>query len=67
MTTACRHWWLLETASGPISVGRCKHCGETKEFRNSIEQLPAKRWTSATPLWLGKTKDATKWPVEEKG
>jgi len=32
----CRHWWLIETAKGQTSKGRCKLCEETREFRNSI-------------------------------
>lgn len=28
------HHWLIEEASGPLSPGRCKTCGATKEFKN---------------------------------
>lgn len=31
----CRHHWLIETPRGALSGGRCKLCGETREFRNS--------------------------------
>jgi hypothetical protein len=31
----CRHHWLIETPRGATSHGRCKVCGETREFRNS--------------------------------
>ena len=38
MTTApCPHYWIIETPDGPISPGRCRLCGEEKEFNNSIE------------------------------
>lgn len=31
----CCHYWIIETAKGPISKGVCKYCGEEKEFFNS--------------------------------
>ena len=37
MTTHCSHHWVIETANGPISVGRCRLCREEKEFSNSSE------------------------------
>ena len=35
-TETCPHWWLIETAQGPTSVGVCQLCQETREFKNSI-------------------------------
>jgi hypothetical protein len=32
---ACRHHWLIESPRGALSLGRCKICGEEREFRNS--------------------------------
>jgi len=32
----CRHWWLIETAKGQASEGKCKICGVVKHFRNTI-------------------------------
>lgn len=32
----CHHFWKIEQASGPTSVGLCKYCGATKEFYNSL-------------------------------
>ncbi len=34
-TGACRHHWIIETPQGALSSGRCKRCGEEREFRNS--------------------------------
>ena len=34
-TDACRHHWIIETPQGALSSGRCKRCGEEREFRNS--------------------------------
>ncbi len=31
----CRHHWVIETPRGALSNGRCKRCGEEREFRNS--------------------------------
>jgi hypothetical protein len=32
---ACRHHWIIDTPQGALSSGRCKRCGEEREFRNS--------------------------------
>jgi hypothetical protein len=31
----CQHHWVIETPRGSLSAGRCKRCGEQREFRNS--------------------------------
>ena len=31
----CRHHWVIAAPEGATSMGRCKVCGETREFRNS--------------------------------
>jgi len=33
--TGCRHYWIIEAASGPVSRGVCKFCGAEQEFQNS--------------------------------
>ena len=33
----CQHHWLIQAADGPTSVGVCRICGETKDFKNYIE------------------------------
>lgn len=35
----CRHHWVIDTPNGAVSGGRCKRCGERREFRNSSEDL----------------------------
>lgn len=32
----CTHYWLIESATGPTSMGICKFCGAESEFRNYI-------------------------------
>ena len=34
-TDECRHHWIIESPHGALSGGRCKICGEEREFRNS--------------------------------
>ena len=50
VTQSCCHHWVIQTADGPVSLGVCKNCFETREFKNSIEdwsfdQLPGERKT----------------------
>lgn len=55
----CCHHWVIEPAEGPTSLGVCRKCSESREFRNSIvdaerdvnDDAPAVRPTSvsATP------------------
>jgi hypothetical protein len=33
----CVHHWVIDPPNGAVSEGRCKACGEEKEFRNSFE------------------------------
>lgn len=34
-TGTCRHHWIIESPRGALSNGRCKVCGEERQFRNS--------------------------------
>ncbi len=34
-TDECRHHWIIERPQGALSGGRCKICGEERDFRNS--------------------------------
>lgn len=33
-TSGHAHHWFIEEAKGPTSSGRCRLCGDEKEFRN---------------------------------
>ena len=33
----CPHRWSIESPNGPTSYGKCKYCGEVREFKNSIK------------------------------
>ena len=32
----CCHYWIIETAKGPISRGECQVCHEVRDFKNSV-------------------------------
>jgi hypothetical protein len=50
---ACHHFWVIEVANGPRSVGKCKVCGKTKEFFNAFPDFnPMRR--KGSPLDLPK-------------
>ena len=31
------HHWIIDQPNGPTSIGTCKSCGLTQEFKNSIQ------------------------------
>ena len=33
----CCHHWLIEPATGPLSQGLCRSCGEVRKFSNYVE------------------------------
>ena len=35
--SACRHYWVIQPASGPLSPGLCQVCGENREFKNYVD------------------------------
>jgi hypothetical protein len=41
----CIHYWVIETPQGPTSMGRCKYCGATSEFKNYV---PFPSWENKT-------------------
>lgn len=47
--TACRHHWLIAAPEGPTSPGRCKLCGETREFANYGPVDAPERWRKTNP------------------
>ena len=40
----CCHYWMIQPADGPVSLGVCQFCFETREFKNSIDD-----WTYDKP------------------
>ena len=33
----CVHHWMIDSPNGPVSMGTCKVCGMSSEFKNSIQ------------------------------
>ena len=33
----CAHHWVIQAATGPVSAGVCRICGEAKEFKNYVD------------------------------
>ena len=33
----CRHHWVIQPATGPVSQGMCQTCGEERDFKNYVE------------------------------
>jgi hypothetical protein len=52
----CHHYWEIEVANGPSSLGTCKYCGETREFLNAFPTFNPLRKHS-NPLALPKIPD----------
>ncbi len=48
----CAHHWIIDSPRGAMSSGRCKRCGEEREFRNSTEYAWDDDSGSASP-WRG--------------
>ena len=38
-TAACTHFWVIDDPDGPISTGKCKHCGTVREFYNCLDNI----------------------------
>ena len=35
----CCHHWIIEPADGPVSLGACRFCHESREFKNSVAEV----------------------------
>ncbi len=47
----CHHFWVIDIANGPSSLGKCKYCGEKREFLNAFPSFNPLR-KNANPLAL---------------
>jgi hypothetical protein len=50
------HYWIIEIATGPESMGVCRCCQETRMFKNSFEN--PKEFLSIGRTWFSRSKDA---------
>jgi hypothetical protein len=49
MRCKCCHHWLIENSEGPLTMGRCKLCGEEKEFANHLSGIALKETAEVGP------------------
>jgi len=50
----CKHHWSIEMPAGSTSRGRCRRCGEVRDFRNSADDyLWEKDSGSGKTPWRG--------------
>ena len=47
----CRHYWLIEAANGPRSLGTCNYCGKERYFFNSFPD-PSQLKQGTNPMGL---------------
>ena len=45
----CQHHWVIAKPSGPVSRGKCRVCGEEKDFQNFMENAPWSRAKGKRP------------------
>ena len=38
------HWWIIDGADGPTSLGICRHCRQTRRFENSLMPDTVTAW-----------------------
>ncbi|MHB8573912.1 MAG: hypothetical protein ACYDCQ_01130 [Dehalococcoidia bacterium] len=53
----CRHHWRIESPNGATSMGRCKVCGENREFMNS----------SSDSIWENDSDSGNRWRGRGRG
>lgn len=56
--TICHHYWIIELPNGPTSRGRCRFCGQEKEFDNLGPD--AWRHSDISELLTGSLRDITR-------
>lgn len=49
----CQHHWVIDSPRGALSGGRCKRCGEEREFRNSTDYVWDNDSGSGSTPWRG--------------
>ena len=43
-TPICAHYWIIEPAKGPVSLGVCQVCQEAREFDNFVDGWDSEVW-----------------------
>ena len=61
----CQHHWSIEMPAGSTSRGRCRRCGEVRDFRNSADDyLWEKDSANGKTPWRG-TRTSRKTTADE--
>ncbi len=50
----CGHYWEINAAEGPVSLGICRYCGEKREFHNYLPDCLADSDKEKYEEWLAK-------------
>jgi hypothetical protein len=50
MKVSCAHHWVIEEAEAALSLGRCKMCGVSKKFQNSVGADDG-NWRNGSSRW----------------
>ena len=53
LAPTCCHYWIIETAQGPISRGDCQICHEVRDFKNSVFDMDRDSQDSRSRKGLG--------------
>ena len=59
---SCCHYWIIETADGPISRGQCQYCHVSRDFKNSVYDMDREEQDATNKESLGQS-PATESPV----
>lgn len=60
----CQHHWAIETPAGSTSKGRCRRCGEERDFRNSAQDYIWEKDGGGGSPWRG-TRAANKTTADD--
>ena len=60
----CRHYWVIQPVTGPVSQGLCQTCGQTRDFKNYVE---ASTWGDDRAAGRPKRGAAPPEELEEEG
>ena len=61
----CRHHWVIDAPTGPVSRGVCQLCDEVRVFKNYIDSAPWSEEPSSKPNAAGYTAAASSDDAEE--
>jgi hypothetical protein len=54
LRTGCRHYWIIDRATGSSSRGTCRICGARRQFQNYLSDCLANADKEGYHEWLNK-------------